>query len=85
MIVLTVSGLLQYTLLGYLDPSRGSPVDQMMYQDYPLQNCSIHQLMFGQSNIDNGLGQAEVSLPRIRELKSRRLWHAILLRINTLG
>lgn len=69
MIVLTASGVVQYTLLGYLDPSPGSPVDQMMYQDYPLQNCAIHKLMFGQSNIDNGLGQAEVSGPRIRELR----------------
>src|SRR5579859_4570935 len=69
MIVLTASGLLQYTLLGYLDPSPGSPVDQMIYRDYPLQNCSIHKLMFGQSNIDNGLGQAEVTGPRSRELR----------------
>lgn len=67
MIVLTASGLLQYTLLGYLDASPDSPVDQMMYRNYALQNCTIHKLVFGQSNNDKGLGQSEVFDSIIRE------------------
>lgn len=41
---LTTSGIFTYGMQGFLDVSVDTPIDEMIYQDYPLHDCSIQQL-----------------------------------------
>lgn len=56
---LTTSGIFTYGMQGFLDMSADSPIDEMIYRDYPLRDCSIQQLRLDQ--MDSGsLSQTQV-------------------------
>ena len=44
------SGAFGYGLMGYFDDGGDEPVDGLMYQNYPLKNCSILSMDFTQIN-----------------------------------
>lgn len=59
-IALSTTGLFSYGLDGFLDDASDTPVDQMIYEQYPLRDCSFQQLGFTHLTVDGSVGQVTV-------------------------
>jgi hypothetical protein len=63
-VALTTSGVFLYILSAFFDTASDTPIDEMIYKEYPVHDCSIQNLQFTQLKADYTIGQAQVWLLR---------------------
>ena len=63
-VALTTSGVFLYAFSAFFDTASDTPIDQMIYEEYPVHDCSIQQLQLTQLKADYTIGQAQVWLIR---------------------